>query len=115
MGIWIRMMTLLSVFALLPGGWALAAQPGVACYLVDARVHLAVVTWEAGSTGELCWHDTVTGRRGEARFVREEGRLVVRSGEGPASEVHVLPDLAVVVRNPPWTGGARVALGVALD
>lgn len=110
----LRKLTLLSVFSLFVPA-AAGAQPGVRCYLVDSRVHVAVVS-RADAGGELCWHDTVSGRAGEAPFVQRGDRLLLGAPGRADAEAHLLPDLAIVVRNPPWgSGSGQLSLGVALD
>jgi len=111
----LRKLTLMSVFSLLLPVWAAGAQPEVRCYLVDSRVHVALVS-RAEAGGELAWHDTVSGRAGEAPFVQRGDRLLLGApGEGGA-EAHLLPDLAIVIRNPPWGAEAgHLSLGVVLD
>lgn len=107
---------LLCIFPLSIATFAAGWQKHVTRYLVDSRVHLAVFGRASETAGELCWHDTVTGENGEAAFVRKGSRLIVRVAGGARAEAHVLPDLAIVLRNPPWDRKAtRPALGVAPD
>lgn len=105
---------LVCAFALFGAAFPAVGEDAVHRYLVDSRVHLAVV--ERGARAELSWHDTVTGQSGDVPVVRQGARFVSPEGAEPAVEAHVLSGLAVVVRNPPW-GGAPPGpcLGVALD
>ncbi len=96
-------------------GTAWAGAGGVRRYLVDARVLLTVVPCGARSPGELAWYDTVSGRNGDTAFACVGDRLLL-SGDGGRGEAHLLPNLAIVVRNAPWDGSPdHLSLGVALD
>lgn len=110
-----RRLAMVGVMALFGASFAGAGQ-GVGRYLFDARVHVALLARADGTGGELCWVDTVSGRSGEAPFLRRGGRLLVERAPGAYSEAHLLPDVALVVRDPPWGGvPGGDALGLALD
>lgn len=108
---------LLVCFLTLAGaGFCAAGETGVRCFLVDSRVHVAIVSVDPGSGGEMCWHDTVTGQTGQALFTRDGSRLVVVDERGAVSEAHLVQGLALVLRNPPWSRqDSHLALGLALD
>lgn len=112
----VRWIFALCVLPLFTATFCAAEEPAVRCFLVDSRVHVALVPRESGAGGEICWHDTVTGATGQAPFVQDGSRLVLTTPEGQTSEAHLLPHLAIVLRNPPWEKReSRLALGVALD
>jgi len=99
----------------------LAAPPGapggpltVTRYLVDGRIHVAVIARPDRSGGEVTWLDTVTGRRGDAPFSRQ-GACLHLTAAGRPSRAYVLGNFALVVETPPWDAGRGSVLGVAVD
>ena len=111
----VRAVVSLGVLTLSLASFSEAGEMKVGRYLFDARVHVALLARADGSGGELCWRDTVTGRSGEAPFVRRGQALLVEKTPGAFSEGHLVPDVALVVDDPPWVAGGRTSLGVALD
>lgn len=111
-----RWIALLGVLALSGAGVAVADEALVRCFLVDARIHVAVVSSGAGPEGELVWRDTVTGESGEVPFTaRGDCLLLQGAGAGPAV-TRLLPDLAIVMEHPPWALDRRGPfLGIALN
>lgn len=117
MGRWLAVLGVLALFGASFSDAAPGGRRGVGRYLFDARVHVALLARADGTGGELCWVDTVSGRSGEAAFVRQGSRLLVERAPGAFSEAHLLPDVALVVRDPPWGNRAEGSdsLGLALD
>jgi hypothetical protein len=111
----VRVVLVLGVFALALAQISEADEVKVGRYLFDARVHVALLARADGTGGELCWRDTVTGRSGEALFVRKGQTLLVEKAPGTFCEGHLVPDVALVVDDPPWGAGGHPSLGVALD
>jgi len=111
----VRAVAALSVLTLSLASFSDAGETKVGRYLFDARVHVALLARVDGTGGELCWRDTVTGRSGEAPFVRKGQTLLVEKAPGTVCEGHLVPDVALVVDDPPWGAGGHASLGVALD
>ena len=111
-----RWFVLLGVLALFGADAAVADEAKVRCYLVDARVHVALVSSSSLDAGELLWRDTVTGETGEAPFIASGDRLFLAGVAGQTAMARVLPDLAILVDRPPWASGdSGPALGIALN
>ena len=86
------------------------------CFLVDARVHVAVVPAGEGAEGELVWRDTVTGESGGEPFTADGDRLLFHGDPASPVTARVLPDLAIVLERPPWAPDlSGPSLGVALN
>jgi len=93
---------------------ALAAQTGVSRYLVDGRVHVALVDPGGASQGALYWVDTVSGERGDACLASRGDHLELlppRRG----GRVWLVPGAALVIESPPWGRARSPALGIRLD
>lgn len=111
-----RWIALLGVLALFGGGPAAADEAVVRCFLVDARIHVAVVSTGAGPEGELVWRDTVTGESGGAPFTAQGDRLLLEGVAAGSAVARILPDLAIVLEHPPWGRSDRgPSLGIALN
>lgn len=113
-----RWSALLCVMALSGAGVAVASadEALVRCFLVDARIHVAVVSSGAGPEGELVWRDTVTGESGGAPFTAQGDRLLLRGAASGPAVARLLPDLAIVMEHPPWgRDGQGPSLGIALN
>ena len=111
-----RWMAILGVFTLFAAGSAGAAEQPVRCFLVDARVHVAVVSAGEGTEGELVWRDTVTGESGGEPFTADGDRLLFHGDHAAPVTARLLPDLAIVLEHPPWAPDVSVpSLGVALN
>ena len=111
-----RWMVLLCVMTLFGAGAAAAEETLVRCFLVDARIHVAVVSSAVGPDGELVWRDTVTGESGGTPFTAQGDRLLLRGAASGPVIARLLPDLAIVLEHPPWARESRgPSLGIALN
>ncbi len=104
----------LLLLGLAASGAAPAGTMTVTRYLVDGRVHVAVIARPDRSGGEVTWLDTVTGRRGDAPF-SARGACLRLTAAGRPSRAYVLGDFALVVEAPPWDAARASALGLAVD
>jgi hypothetical protein len=112
----VRFFALILCLVSLAAGVARAESPPINRYLVDGRVHVAVIYRTDRTGGEISWTDTVTGRAGEAPFRLRNGVLWVETTPGVSTRAHHLPALAVIFEGPPWAvNQPRRALGVSLD
>jgi len=91
-----------------------AGPTGVTRYLVDGRVHVALVVQGGATPGALCWVDTVSGQRGDASLASRGAHLefLLPYGRG---RVWLIPDAALVIESPPWNAARSTALGIRLD
>jgi hypothetical protein len=98
--------------------WAMGPCPShggasVERFLVEGRVHVTLVTLDDGTRGGIIWQDTAMPRRGEAPFLRR-GRVLHFRGDA-VPPAHLVPGVALVLRNPPWNPSISTVLGVSLD
>jgi len=82
-------------------------------FLVAGRVRVTLVALDDAASGATIWRDTVLACTGQEPFLHRWRVLHFRGDAVPPA--HLMPRVALALRNLPWDPSVSTALGVSLD